>query len=96
MSSSESAGVAEEQEWAPPGKIEELFSATAGSEWASINAPTAGARDLKAPVPTPECTKALRLYNLGTPNGRKPLIVLEELGLQYDHFFINIGKGSVL
>ena len=35
----------EEECWQPPKKIEELFNATAGNTWASINSPTAGARN---------------------------------------------------
>jgi hypothetical protein len=31
----------------PPAKVEELFAATDGNKFASINAPTAGAREEK-------------------------------------------------
>jgi GSH-dependent disulfide-bond oxidoreductase len=34
------------------------------------------------------------LYAWGTPNGRKPLVMLEELGLPYTLHKINIGKGD--
>jgi GSH-dependent disulfide-bond oxidoreductase len=34
------------------------------------------------------------LYAWGTPNGRKPMIMLEETGLPYELHKINIGKGE--
>lgn len=37
---------------------------------------------------------SIDLYVWSTPNGRKPLIMLEELGLQYNTHWINIGKGE--
>ena len=36
--------MSEEQKWIPTQKIEELFAATAGNKFASINSPVAGAR----------------------------------------------------
>jgi hypothetical protein len=36
----------------------------------------------------------LTYYTFGTPNGLKPAIVLEELGLQYKPVTINIGKNT--
>lgn len=36
----------------------------------------------------------MQLYSLGTPNGQKVTILLEELGLAYDFFAINIMKGE--
>jgi GST-like protein len=77
--------------WTPPAKIEELYSKTAGNQFASINRPTAGAR---AEVPLPEGTADIQLYSLGTPNGQKVSILLEELGVDYDAYVINIGKGD--
>jgi len=47
-----------------------------GSKFASINAPTAGAREVKA---LPKGKHPLQLYSLGTPNGVKVTICLEEL-----------------
>jgi hypothetical protein len=69
--------------WLPPAKIEDLYSKTSGNQFASINSPTAGARTQQdLPVgPSP-----LQLYSLGTPNGWKVSIFLEELGVDYDAF----------
>lgn len=53
-------------EWKPPAKIEELFAKTGGNQFASINAPTAGARTQQA---LPEGSAPLQLYSLATPNG---------------------------
>jgi len=75
----------------PPAKVEELFAATAGNQFASINRPTAGAREEKA---LPEGKAPLQLYSLGTPNGNKVHVLLEELGVDYDAFTINIGNGA--
>jgi len=36
----------------------------------------------------------LDLYTWTTPNGIKPLILLEELGLEYETHWVNIGKGQ--
>ena len=66
--------------WTPPAKIEELFAATAGNKFAAINAPTAGAR---VSVVLPEGPAPVQLYSLGTPNGIKVSIVLEELAIDY-------------
>jgi len=68
-----------------------------GGQFASINRPTAGARTQKE-LPVGE--HPLQLYSLGTPNGVKVTIMLEELlelGIkeaQYDAFIINIGEGD--
>lgn len=82
---------AEKKEWVPPTKIEELYAATSGNQFASINAPTAGARQ---EVPFPEGAANIQLYSLATPNGAKVGIMLEELGLDYDAHVINIGQGK--
>eukprot|EP00171_Calliarthron_tuberculosum_P005970 IDg5970t1 len=58
---------------------------------AFANKATSGARferDL------PEGEHALQLYSLGTPNGQKVSILLEELGVAYDGWRINILKGD--
>jgi GSH-dependent disulfide-bond oxidoreductase len=68
-----------------------------GGEWASTNRPIAG--------PTHEETlpigdKPIQLYSLGTPNGIKITVMLEELlalgeaGAAYDLYRIDIGKGD--
>ncbi|MFT6589433.1 MAG: GST-like protein [Rhodoferax sp.] len=68
-----------------------------GGEWAKINRPIAG--------PTHESTLArgqhpLQLYSLGTPNGQKVTILLEELlalgerGAEYDAHLIRINTGE--
>ena len=36
----------------------------------------------------------IELYAWGTPNGRKPMIMLEEIGIPYTLHAINIGKGD--
>jgi GSH-dependent disulfide-bond oxidoreductase len=76
-------------------RIEELFAKTEGNQFASINRPTAGARE---EVDVPEGIAPLQLYSLGTPNGVKVTILLEELedlGLTtYDAHTVNIMKGE--
>ena len=68
-----------------------------GGKFASINAPTAGAREERE-LPVGE--HPLQLYSLGTPNGVKVTIMLEELleaGLsdaEYDAWLINIQEGE--
>ena len=75
--------------------IEELFAATAGNQFAAINAPTSGARE---EVALPEGPASFQLYSLATPNGNKVSILLEELVdlglLEYDAHKIMIGKGE--
>jgi GST-like protein len=79
------------QEWMPPAKVEELFANASGNKFASINAPTAGARvDKDLPVGS----APIQLYSLATPNGQKISILLEELGVDYDAYVINIGAGD--
>ena len=68
-----------------------------GNKFASINAPTAGAREQKD-LPVGE--HPLQLYSLGTPNGVKVTVMLEELlaaghsGAEYDAWLINIMDGD--
>ncbi|MCI0754311.1 glutathione-dependent disulfide-bond oxidoreductase [Teichococcus vastitatis] len=68
-----------------------------GGTFANINRPTAGARHEKA---LPVGRHPLQLYSLGTPNGVKVTIMLEELlaaghsGAEYDAWLIEIGKGD--
>ena len=68
-----------------------------GGKFASINRPIAGAtHDKELPVGQ----HPLQLYSLGTPNGVKVTIMLEELlaaghaGAEYDAWLIDIGEGD--
>ncbi|CAM9241281.1 unnamed protein product [Chrysoparadoxa australica] len=56
-----------------------------------LNSDTAGARRERE---LPRGEHAVQLYSLGTPNGRKVTILLEELGIEYDAYKINIGEGD--
>ena len=68
-----------------------------GGQFASINRPISGATH-EAVLPVGE--HPIQLYSLGTPNGVKVTIMLEELlaaghkGAEYDAWLINIGKGD--
>ncbi|MGX7708761.1 glutathione-dependent disulfide-bond oxidoreductase [Methylobacterium sp. Gmos1] len=68
-----------------------------GGRFASINRPIAGATHDK---PLPVGKHPLQLYSLGTPNGQKVTILLEELlalghtGAEYDAWLIHIGNGD--
>lgn len=68
-----------------------------GGAWGSLNQPTAGARFEQT---LPVGNKPLQVYSLGTPNGVKVTIMLEELkelGIKeadYDLFKIDIGQGE--
>ena len=83
-------------EWTPP-KVWKWDEGADGNKFASINRPTAGAREKKA-LPVGE--HPLQLYSLGTPNGVKVTIMLEELlvaghsGAEYDAWLINIMDGD--
>ena len=83
-------------EWKPPATIEEHFAAfDIGGTFGSINRPTAGPRREEA-IPRGEAP--VQLYSLGTPNGFRASILLEELeeaGLvTYDAHKINIMNGD--
>lgn len=68
-----------------------------GQAFGNINRPTAGAQQEKA---LPVGKHPLQLYSLGTPNGVKVTIMLEELlarghtGAEYDAWLVNIMDGS--
>jgi GST-like protein len=68
-----------------------------GGTFASINRPIAGATHEKE---LPVGRHPLQLYSLGTPNGQKVTILLEELlalghsGAEYDAWLIKIGEGD--
>jgi GST-like protein len=75
--------------WVPP--------ASSGGQFANINRPVAGAtHEQELPVGK----HPLQLYSLGTPNGQKVTIMLEELlalghtGAEYDAWLIKIGEGA--
>ena len=68
-----------------------------GGKFANINRPVSGAtHDRDVPVGE----HPIQLYSLGTPNGQKVTIMLEELlaaghsGAEYDAWLINIGEGD--
>src|SRR5262252_8763081 len=68
-----------------------------GGRFANINRPIAGpTHDKQLPIGR----HPLQLYSLGTPNGVKVTIMLEELlalghsGAEYDAWLINIGEGD--
>ena len=66
------------------------------NKFANINRPTAGAREERA-LPVGE--HPFQLYSLGTPNGQKVTIMLEELleaghDAEYDAWLIRIGDGD--
>lgn len=73
------------------------WDAPSGGAFASINRPVAGATHHKI-LPVGE--HPLQLYSLGTPNGQKVTILLEELlalghaGAEYDAWKIDIGEGA--
>ena len=75
--------------WSPP--------AASGGRFANINRPVAGAtHDKELPVGR----HPLQLYSLGTPNGIKVTVMLEELlalgrsGAEYDAWLIRIHEGE--
>ncbi len=74
-----------------------VWDKTNGGQFASINRPTAGAQTEKE---LPVGDHPFQVYSLGTPNGQKVTILLEELiaaghaGAEYDAWMINIGQGD--
>ncbi len=81
-------------DWTPP-KI--WKNKVSGGKFANINRPTAGSTHEKA---LSVGKHDLQLYSLGTPNGVKVTIMLEELlelgisSADYDAWLINIGEGD--
>jgi GSH-dependent disulfide-bond oxidoreductase len=73
------------------------WNKASGGQFASINRPIAGATHEKE---LPVGRHPLQLYSLGTPNGVKVTILLEELlalgrsGAEYDAWLINIINGD--
>ena len=74
-----------------------IWNAKNGGEWANVNRPIAGATH---EATLPRGKHPLQLYSLGTPNGQKVTIMLEELldlgevGAEYDAHLIQIGEGD--
>ncbi len=73
------------------------WDSESGGKWANINRPIAGPTHDKV---LPAGGKPLQLYSLGTPNGVKITVMLEELlalgktEAAYDLHIINIGEGE--
>ena len=83
-------------DYVPP-KVWTWDTTKGGSAVTSLNRPVAGAtREQELPVGR----HPLQLYSLGTPNGQKVTILLEELlalghtGAEYDAWLIRIGDGD--
>jgi GST-like protein len=72
------------------------WNKASGGRFANINRPIAGPTAEKE---LPIGKHPLQLYSLGTPNGQKVTIMLEELlalghkGAEYDAWLINLGEG---
>ena len=85
----------EQTEYTPPAVW--TWNSANGGRFANINRPVSGATHEK---PLPVGRHPLQLYSLGTPNGVKVTILLEELlalgfrGAEYDAWLINIGEGD--
>jgi len=83
-------------EYTPP-RVWTLNTEKDGGRFAKINRPIAGATHEKE---LPVGRHPLQLYSLGTPNGVKVTVMLEELlalghrGAEYDAWLINIGEGQ--
>ena len=87
--------MSEPSEYTPPSVW--TWKAPSGGRFANINRPIAGpTHDKELPVGR----HPLQLYSLGTPNGVKVTIMLEELlaaghgGAEYDAWLIKIGDGE--
>ena len=68
-----------------------------GGTFGSVNLPTSGPRFARE---LPKGKHPLQLYSMGTPNGQKATILLEELlelgvdGAEYDAWYVNIFEGD--
>ncbi len=73
------------------------FNSENGGNWSKTNRPVAGATH---EAKLPEGTHPLQLYSMGTPNGQKVTIMLEELlalnepEAEYDAHLIKISEGD--
>lgn len=83
------------EEYTPP-KVWTM-EAESGGTWGSINRPDSGARFERA---LPIGKHPIQLHSMGTPNGQKVTIMLEELlakgvtGAEYDAYLIKIGDSD--
>ena len=84
----------------PPGYVPPLvwtWDQPSGGTFANINRPVSGATSERV---LPVGRHPLQLYSMGTPNGVKVTIMLEELlalgheGAEYDAWMIRIGEGD--
>ena len=81
--------------WTPPAIW--TWNTASGGKFASINRPVAGATHERV---LPVGRHPLQLYSLGTPNGVKGTVMLEELlalghaGAEYDAWLVKIGDGE--
>jgi GST-like protein len=88
--------VSESSAYVPP-KVWSWDKEKNGGQFSKINRPIAGSTHEKV---LPVGKHPLQLYSLGTPNGVKVTILLEELlalghtGAEYDAWLINIGEGD--
>jgi len=73
--------------WNPPQKVEEIYKLNKSHAFSAINRPTAGPQYEEQ---LPMGKAPFQLYSLATPNGQKPAILLEELGIAYDAHVIRI------
>ena len=87
--------MADSSDYTPP-KVW-TWNKASGGRFANINRPIAGpTHDKELPVGK----HPMQLYSLGTPNGQKVTVMLEELlakghsGAEYDAWLIKIGEGD--
>src|SRR3974377_1935141 len=80
-----------------PSKVWVWNQGDGGGPWGRLNRPTAGpTHERELPVGR----HPLQLYSLGTPNGVKVKVLLEELlalghkGAEYDAWLVNIQEGE--
>jgi GST-like protein len=77
------------KDWAPTKTLEDLTNRAASAMgWDTSKSYSQVHEDL------PEGSAPIQLYSLGTPEGIKVSILLEELELQYDAHVIDISKGD--
>lgn len=77
--------------WKSPKSLKEVIKNAPPNRFSKMNSSVAGARTKKE---LKKGSAPYQLYSLGTPNGHKVSICLEEMGLDYDAHFINIMRGD--